>query len=122
MAGSGRSMMLGTAAGGAAMTLAACSGDDGGDGNGGGNGGGVILLYGSEPQNPLHPTNTNEVGGGRILQNVFSGLISYDTDGESVNERSEEHTSELQSRGHLVCRLLLEKKKNDKDETGVTRS
>src|SRR5690625_6923278 len=25
--------------------------------------------------------------------------------------RSEEHTSELQSRGHLVCRLLLEKKK-----------
>src|SRR5690625_5047633 len=27
-------------------------------------------------------------------------------------KRSEEHTSELQSRGHLVCRLLLEKKKN----------
>src|SRR5207253_6077396 len=29
----------------------------------------------------------------------------------SVMQRSEEHTSELQSRGHLVCRLLLEKKK-----------
>src|SRR5258708_30654147 len=28
--------------------------------------------------------------------------------------RSEEHTSELQSPDHLVCRLLLEKKKNDK--------
>src|SRR5207253_4345500 len=28
--------------------------------------------------------------------------------------RSDEHTSELQSRGHLVCRLLLEKKKNQK--------
>src|SRR5439155_4903871 len=28
-------------------------------------------------------------------------------------QRSEEHTSELQSRGHLVCRLLLEKKKNN---------
>src|SRR5439155_4144751 len=27
--------------------------------------------------------------------------------------RSEEHTSELQSRGHLVCRLLLEKKNSD---------
>src|SRR5690625_5788143 len=27
--------------------------------------------------------------------------------------RSEEHTSELQSRGHLVCRLLLEKKKRN---------
>src|SRR5437660_8331201 len=31
-----------------------------------------------------------------------------------VRRRSEEHTSELQSRGHLVCRLLLEKKKNKK--------
>src|SRR5258705_10089304 len=29
------------------------------------------------------------------------------------DERSEEHTSELQSLRHLVCRLLLEKKKND---------
>src|SRR5690625_6372036 len=28
-----------------------------------------------------------------------------------IKVRSEEHTSELQSRGHLVCRLLLEKKK-----------
>src|SRR5439155_17251298 len=28
------------------------------------------------------------------------------------SDRSEEHTSELQSRGHLVCRLLLEKKNN----------
>src|SRR5437660_8910697 len=34
--------------------------------------------------------------------------------------RSEEHTSELQSRGHLVCRLLLEKKKEgySKNSTG----
>src|SRR5437660_5206198 len=30
---------------------------------------------------------------------------------ECASTRSEEHTSELQSRGHLVCRLLLEKKK-----------
>src|SRR5439155_10595140 len=29
----------------------------------------------------------------------------------TIDGRSEEHTSELQSRGHLVCRLLLEKKK-----------
>src|SRR5207253_10729103 len=32
-------------------------------------------------------------------------------------ERSEEHTSELQSRGHLVCRLLLEKKKKPGHQT-----
>src|SRR5690625_5449638 len=38
-----------------------------------------------------------------------------------ADERSEEHTSELQSRGHLVCRLLLEKKKIEKRQTiGVT--
>src|SRR2546429_2750121 len=34
------------------------------------------------------------------------------TTSTSTNKRSEEHTSELQSRLHLVCRLLLEKKKH----------
>src|SRR5690625_6355376 len=32
------------------------------------------------------------------------------TSNKLISPRSEEHTSELQSRGHLVCRLLLEKK------------
>src|SRR3712207_6886400 len=36
----------------------------------------------------------------------------HDGDAESPAVRSEEHTSELQSRQYLVCRLLLEKKKN----------
>src|SRR5690554_7267366 len=39
--------------------------------------------------------------------------IDVDVCGEN-GERSEEHTSELQSRPHLVCRLLLEKKKEIK--------
>src|SRR2546427_8744613 len=34
----------------------------------------------------------------------------------TVHQRSEEHTSELQSQSNLVCRLLLEKKKYDKYE------
>src|SRR2546422_5011499 len=34
----------------------------------------------------------------------------------AVRERSEEHTSELQSRLHLVCRLLLEKKKKRQED------
>src|SRR5690625_7053381 len=34
--------------------------------------------------------------------------------------RSEEHTSELQSRGHLVCRLLLEKKKKTGHTSPIT--
>src|SRR5437660_3250115 len=36
--------------------------------------------------------------------------------GVARHPRSEEHTSELQSRGHLVCRLLLEKKKKKKQQ------
>src|SRR3989449_3708047 len=36
----------------------------------------------------------------------------------SIAPRSEEHTSELQSRLHLVCRLLLEKKKNQEYRLG----
>src|SRR2546422_9962481 len=35
--------------------------------------------------------------------------------------RSEEHTSELQSRLHLVCRLLLEKKKKKKKQDNLTK-
>src|SRR5437870_10823364 len=35
--------------------------------------------------------------------------------------RSEEHTSELQSRGHIVCRLLLEKKKEELETEGSQR-
>ena len=37
--------------------------------------------------------------------------LSSQSSGEDVLERSEEHTSELQSLTNLVCRLLLEKKK-----------
>src|SRR5437660_3766679 len=42
-------------------------------------------------------------------ENCNSGLIGLPRWRDTA--RSEEHTSELQSRGHLVCRLLLEKKK-----------
>src|SRR5690349_23971107 len=57
------------------------------------------------------------VGGNVVL--TGSGTISEGSGinssringGSGINERSEEHTSELQSRRDLVCRLLLEKKK-----------
>src|SRR2546427_5457446 len=39
-----------------------------------------------------------------------------------VDDRSEEHTSELQSQSNLVCRLLLEKKKKNKDRLRTTAS
>src|SRR3712207_6972973 len=41
-------------------------------------------------------------------------LLQERLDGDRPRLRSEEHTSELQSRQYLVCRLLLEKKKNNK--------
>src|SRR5687768_11360232 len=48
--------------------------------------------------------------------------ISGDTElPKLLDERSEEHTSELQSRLHLVCRLLLEKKKEQTDSRSVVR-
>src|SRR5207253_7628837 len=53
---------------------------------------------------------------------VSNGILLVDDasrrfdDGADPFERSEEHTSELQSRGHLVCRLLLEKKKHNSIE------
>src|SRR3712207_7899629 len=40
-------------------------------------------------------------------------LNNVDTKNFAATERSEEHTSELQSRQYLVCRLLLEKKKKN---------
>src|SRR5690625_6535252 len=52
------------------------------------------------------------------LEQTFSRERDTD-DGDPTleQERSEEHTSELQSRGHLVCRLLLEKKKKKQNTT-----
>src|SRR5438552_5091920 len=40
-------------------------------------------------------------------------------DDSALLDRSEEHTSELQSPDHLVCRLLLEKKKKNKQYTSI---
>src|SRR3989442_3234200 len=41
---------------------------------------------------------------------------------QTTRDRSEEHTSELQSRPHLVCRLLLEKKKTCKCQSSAAAS
>src|SRR2546422_6641155 len=49
--------------------------------------------------------------GAALLGTVAELMIRLGTQHEAEEVRSEEHTSELQSRLHLVCRLLLEKKK-----------
>src|SRR3712207_8553008 len=45
---------------------------------------------------------------------ALSGHAHHEAARDWLDSRSEEHTSELQSRQYLVCRLLLEKKKNKK--------
>src|SRR3989449_6476540 len=54
----------------------------------------------------FHPLVVTPLGNGRLLRSAGIGHV----------ERSEEHTSELQSRLHLVCRLLLEKKKKKQNQ------
>src|SRR5690554_3626539 len=59
------------------------------------------------------PVTNTEIWGEGFLRNngiPFAGSGWYYS--KNFIKRSEEHTSELQSRPHLVCRLLLEKKKN----------
>src|SRR2546422_11574750 len=49
--------------------------------------------------------------GKAVLFKRFADIDVFDIELATLDPRSEEHTSELQSRLHLVCRLLLEKKK-----------
>src|SRR5256884_2734085 len=53
-------------------------------------------------------------------QDVFAAVLLQHDRLDAAQVRSEEHTSELQSRLHLVCRLLLEKKKNKTNRTYPT--
>ncbi|MCL2454088.1 MAG: ABC transporter substrate-binding protein [Micrococcales bacterium] len=63
-----------------ALVLAGCGGGSGSGTSGGGQTG-VVTVNGSEPENPLIPTNTNETGGGKIIDLINSGLFYYDADG-----------------------------------------
>src|SRR5437870_13851169 len=75
-----------------------------------------FLMIRRPPRSTLFPYTTlfrSVLADGESCQLARFGFQSGDHRDASQNEkgRSEEHTSELQSRGHLVCRLLLEKKK-----------
>src|SRR3712207_7287544 len=72
-------------------------------------------LFRSRVQQRVDPVRPVDVGeGGRAEQNLRSRRQTRErvTGRLLLVVRSEEHTSELQSRQYLVCRLLLEKKKN----------
>ncbi len=76
------------------LALAGCSGSGSGSpsASGGGDSTAIIKTNGSEPENPLIPTNTNEVGGGKILDEIFAGLVYYDAKGAPQNDMAESIT------------------------------
>lgn len=74
----------------------------------------IITTNGSEPENPLIPTNTNEVGGGKILDEIFAGLVYYDADGKPVNDMAEEIVTEDPQ--HLTIKLKKGQKFTDGEE------
>lgn len=46
----------------------------------------LVVVNGGEPPNPLIPTGTNDSLGGRILDRLFAGTVSYDADGKPAPE------------------------------------
>src|SRR5207253_5872874 len=78
---------------------------------------------GSRPPPSYEKTSRTSPGAATLSRLALSGFaaaaglgLAWEASGPAASSagplRSEEHTSELQSRGHLVCRLLLEKKNN----------
>src|SRR3989442_3867751 len=72
-----------------------------------------FLMIRRPPRSTLFPyTTLFRSSFGFRWAHGFDALTLFGSEPQSVRaSRSEEHTSELQSRPHLVCRLLLEKKK-----------
>src|SRR5947209_9348598 len=93
-----------------------------------------FLMLRRPPRSTLFPYTTlfrsvflaNRMGlfrsddGGGHWQDVDVARFSPMTYGRDLRVRSEEHTSELQSRQYLVCRLLLEKKKKNSSSRSST--
>src|SRR5947208_8160295 len=70
-----------------------------------------VLMYQGCQQHSWIPLHHSHVGHYHLTKNKYRILTS------TLLSRSEEHTSELQSPDHLVCRLLLEKKKHKNKNT-----
>lgn len=97
------------------LALAGCSGSGGGTPSAsGGDSAAIIKTNGSEPENPLIPTNTNEVGGGKILDEIFAGLIYYDAKGEPQNDVADSIT--VDDAQHLTVKLKEGQKFTDGTE------
>src|SRR5690349_24415763 len=85
-----------------------------------------FLMIRRPPSSTLFPTRRSSdlPSAGEYfaaLVRKFSTICSMLVSSARITERSEEHTSELQSRRDLVCRLLLEKKKQIRNQIRITQ-
>src|SRR5687768_17896545 len=79
----------------------------------------TLSLHDALPISMPEPIDAAAITQGReVGRHSAEGLVDWTT----PISRSEEHTSELQSRLHLVCRLLLEKKKKKKQHISHTKN
>lgn len=63
----------------------------------------VVVVNGGEPPNPLIPTGTNDSFGGRILDRLFAGLVSYDATGKP----SPEVAQSIETTDNVNYRILM---------------
>ena len=90
------------------LALAGCSSSGSGSPSAsGGDSTAIIKTNGSEPENPLIPTNTNEVGGGKILDEIFAGLVYYDAKGEPQNDMAESITVDGVPAAKVTGKILV---------------
>ena len=68
-----------------ALTLAACGGSSDNGSGGDGGSGAYVTGNGSEPQNPLVPANTNETGGGNIIDKLMKPSQRKDKNSDGSN-------------------------------------
>jgi oligopeptide transport system substrate-binding protein len=63
----------------------------------------LVLVNGGEPPNPLVPTGTNDSNGGRIIDRLFAGLMSYDATGQP----SPEVAQSIETTDNVNYRIIL---------------
>ncbi|MFI8191028.1 ABC transporter substrate-binding protein [Streptomyces sp. NPDC085946] len=97
MRGATHATWIGCAAAGA-LVMTAC----GGGGGGAGDAGTVLSASWGDPQNPLEPSDTNEVQGGKVLDMIFRGLKRYDPETGAAQDMLAESIETPDSQNYTI--------------------
>jgi oligopeptide transport system substrate-binding protein len=100
-----------------ALTVAACGGG-GGDEPGGSGSNAEISVGGTEPENELVPGNTSESGGGKIVDSLWTGLITYNAE-DAAPQNAHAEKIELNDAGDQIT-FTLKKDWKFHDGTPIT--